>query len=90
MIPAAIPPAMQYAILILEADRVVVDTLAAMLTKSAYPPTVEPIRAGETPVTITATDRQMELAAQYELNLRELTEWSEERKRRAGNVGTSG
>ena len=35
-IPAAIPPGMQHAILILDSDAVFVDTLASMLTKSAY------------------------------------------------------
>lgn len=75
-IPAAIPPGMEHAILVLtnESPSVFVDTLASMLTKSAYPPTVEPIRAGETPVTITATDRQMDLAARYEQNIAELVE----------------
>lgn len=75
--PAAIPPGMEHAILILESGGVAVDTLASMLTKSAYPPSVEPIRPGETPATITATGDQMELAARYERNLREIGDWTD-------------
>lgn len=76
-IPAAVPPGMEHAILILDGPRVFADTFASMLTKSAYPPTIEPIRAGETPVTITATQAQMDLAARYEQNIAELVESSE-------------
>lgn len=71
-IPAAVPPGMEHAILILDSDCVSVDTLASMLTKSAYPPPVERIAPGETPIQIPARDADMELAARYERNVREL------------------
>ncbi len=75
-IPAAVPPGMEHAILILDSDAVFVDTLASMLTKSAYPPPVEQIAPGETSIQILATEAEMELAARYEQNIRELIEWS--------------
>lgn len=74
--PAAVPSGMEHAILILDSERVFVDTLASMLTKSAYPPAVERIAPGESPIQIPATSADMELAARYEQNIRELIEWS--------------
>lgn len=71
-IPSAVPPGMEHAILILDSDRLSVDTLASMLTKSAYPPSVERIAPGETPIQIPARAADMELAARYEQNVREL------------------
>lgn len=73
-IPAAIPPGMQHAILILDSDVVFVDTLASMLTKSTYPPAVEQLAPGETPIRIPATDAELALMARYEQNIRELIE----------------
>lgn len=67
---------MKHAILILESDAVFVNTLAAMPTKSAYPPTVEQIAPGEMPIQILATEAETELAARYEQHIRELIEWS--------------
>ncbi|WP_448231301.1 hypothetical protein [Microbacterium lacticum] len=76
-IPAAVPPGMEHAILILGVEGVFVDTLASMLTKSAYPPKVEPISLGETPIQIPATDEQIATAARYEQNIRELCAMSD-------------
>lgn len=75
-IPAAMSPGMEHAILILDSDAVFVDTLASMFTKWAYPPTVEQIAPGEMPIQILATEAEMERAARYEQNVRELIEWS--------------
>ncbi|WP_336630983.1 MULTISPECIES: hypothetical protein [unclassified Microbacterium] len=65
--PAAVRAGMEHAILILDSDAVFVDTLASMLTKSAYPPTVEQIAPGATPIQI----------PRYEQNVPELIEWSD-------------
>lgn len=75
-IPAAVPSGMEHAILVLDSERVFVDTLASMVTKSAHPPAVKRIAPGETPVHIPATGADMELAARYEQSVRELIERS--------------
>lgn len=76
-IPAAVPSGMEHAILILDSNAAIVDTLALMLTKSAHPPAVEQIAPGETPIQIPATNAEMEFAARYEQNIRELVEWTD-------------